>query len=228
MRLMLLISLCCGLAWSGCVKADFELSYDSFYRKMTKLQQAQYSDITLGFALLQSDSGQSCRYDSLQLISDIHQIPVSLAGNGEMNLPYDEALKDSKAKLILRQPPGSAPCELQFRLRSRLPLPSTLTLAMLQHYRNQFEVLLDDMAGLSRYWLPDVSGVIVQFAATANNNNASNGFFTEAQSALTEQQQQVTQCVQQHCRINLMQYTADNGSWTFSQRPVYLVPYIAR
>lgn len=205
------LSLIAMLACS--VHADTLISYDDLYNKMTKLQQPEYSDITLAFVLSSKQSDQACRYVDFSLKSDIHHIPLTLSARGEISLPYDEALKDSKALLVLQQVDNQQPCQLTLLLRSRMRLPSTLTQKQLTHYRGQFESLLHDFAGISKRWMPQISGVTLQF-----DNNNPHPDLTPAQQALTE-------CSAMRCTLNLTNYKADDAEqWRFSQRPLYLMP----
>lgn len=195
--------------------ADLQMNYNGFYGWMKKLQQAEYSDITLTFALLGERSGQPCRFYSLKLQSDQHDISLDTAGNGEISLPYDEALKNSNAVLSVQQADNAEPCQVQFRLRSRMRLATTLDHTTLTHYQRQFDTLLDDMAGLGKYWLPEVSGVIVQLAdasVTADLNPAAKS---------------LTQCTDDRCEIRLDNAAAEHAQWQFSQRPLYLLPLIS-
>ncbi|MBZ9610952.1 DUF2987 domain-containing protein [Rheinheimera maricola] len=196
------------------VSADLVLNYNGFYGRMKKLQQPQYSDITLAFALTEQQSGLPCQFYQLKLVSDRHDLSLEMAGNGEISLPYDEALKDSNAVLQVLQADNSASCQVQFRLRSRMRLPTELTLSQLQHYRSQFDVLLDDMSGMSKYWLPDVIGVIVEFA-----DDVTMPPLSSATAA-------VTSCQGKRCVIRLDTVLTEDSRWLFQQRPIYLLPLI--
>lgn len=208
MRYLLILSaLLASPVW-----ADLQLNYSGFYGRMKKLQQPQYSDITLAFALTGVHSGKACRFYSLKLLSDQHDMTVDIAGNGELSLPYDEALKDSNAVLVLRQADNAEACQVEMRLRSRMRLSSSLDLATLQHYRQQFDLLLDDMAGISKYWLPEVSGVIAEF-------NADN-VVADIEEAATNS----TRCNARRCYIELNDALPVNSRWSFSERPAYLLP----
>ena len=195
--------------------ADLLLSYNGFYNRMKKLQQPEYSDITLAFALTGERSGQACKYYSLGLKSDLHDIVLDIAGNGEISLPYDEALKNSNAVLSVLQADNAEPCQIQFRLRSRMRLAATLDHTTLTHYQRQFDTLLDDMAGLGKYWLPEVNGVIVQLpdaSVTADMDAAAKS---------------LTQCKDDRCEIRLDDTAVEQAQWQFSQRPLYLLPLIS-
>jgi len=202
------------LMLSAPASADLLLNYNGFYNRMKKLQQPEYSDITLAFALTGERSGQPCKYYSLGLKSDLHDIALDIAGNGEISLPYDEALKDSNAVLEVLQADNAEPCQVQFRVRSRMRLANELTLSQLQHYRSQFELLLDDMAGLSKYWLPDVSGVIIEFADDV--------VIPQLDDAIAA----ATRCQARRCFIDLSGGLPSDSRWQFSQRPSYLLPLI--
>jgi hypothetical protein len=202
------------LLLSAPASADLLLSYAGFYNRMKKLQQPEYSDITLAFALTEVNSKQACKFYSLKLISDQHNITVDVAGNGEVNLPFDEALKNSNATLEILQADNVAPCQIEFRLRSRMRLAPDITLQVLQHYRRQFELLLDDMAGISKYWLPKVKGVIVQFPTPVTT------------PAMSETVAAATLCAANRCLINLSDTLPEQAAWLFSQRPDYLLPLL--
>lgn len=194
--------------------ADTIFSYDGFFNRMKKVQKAGYHDITLTFALLRQGNAElPCQLIQLYLISDIHHQAVSIADNGELNLPYDETLKDSKAKLVIEQADNVLPCELQFRIRSRMPLTATLSLSELQHYQQQFKALMKDLSGISYRWLPPVTGISAKFAAEAE---------------LLQGNTEVISCQQQDCTLYLdkLAVAGENMNWVFRQAPLYLYPYI--
>lgn len=210
MRIVLLTA----LLGAAPVSADLMMNYNGFYGRMKKLQEPQYSDITLAFALTTMQGGKACKPYSIKLVSAEHDLPVDIAGNGELSLPYDEALKNSNAVLSVLQADNAEPCQVQFRLRSRMRLAKTLDTTTLRHYRSQFDLLLDDMAGLGKYWLPDVKGVIAEFADDVD------------MPTLTQSQRALTTCQQNRCQIILDDSLTEQDSWTFSQRPLYLLPLI--
>uniref|UniRef100_A0A486XTM7 DUF2987 domain-containing protein n=1 Tax=Rheinheimera sp. BAL341 TaxID=1708203 RepID=A0A486XTM7_9GAMM len=203
-----------ALLVSAPVSADLVLNYNGFYGRMKKLQQPEYSDITLAFALTGETSGKPCQFYSIKLLSDQHDIVLDMAGNGEISLPYDEALKNSNAILQVLQADNVEACQVQFRLRSRMRLPTELSLSQLSHYRSQFDLLLDDMAGLGKYWLPEVNGLIVEFADTV------------APPTMTQENAEVTQCSANRCYIRLDTALPQDSKWLFQQRPSYVLPLI--
>lgn len=207
MRYLFLLMFCAAPA-----TADVLLNYNGFYARMKKLQQPEYSDVTVAFALLGERSGLACEFYSVKLISQQHNIVLDVLQNGEINLPYDETLKNSNAMLEVLQADNAEACQLQFRIRSRLRLAPELDLDTLLHFRQQFELLLDDMAGVSQYWLPDVVGVIAEFPEDV----------TQAQ--LHGAAGAVTNCIAQRCQIQLNEPLANDTRWSFSQRPRYLLP----
>lgn len=211
MRFLLLLALLIAAP----VSADLLLNYNGFYSRMKKLQQPEYSDITLAFALTGERTGNTCQFYRIKLVSDRHNLTLDTAANGEISLPYDEALKNSNAVLQVLQADNVEPCQVQFRLRSRMRLPAQLSLSQLTHYRSQFDRLLDDMAGLGKYWLPPLSGVIVEFAEDV------------VMPDLTPAQQAVTQCSARRCTIVLDEKLPADSQWPFNQRPAYLLPFIS-
>ena len=196
------------------VSADLQLNYSGFYGRMKKLQQPEYSDITLAFALIEQQSGQRCRYTDIRLQSQEHDMRIDMAANDELSLPYDESIKNSNAILHVMQADNMPACQIQFRIRSRMRLPLELSLEQLQHYQQQFDLLLDDMAGLGKYWLPDVTGVILQFANDAVVADYSAGAAKN------------THCQQARCNIELHNLTDEPYQWRFDQRPLYILPLI--
>jgi hypothetical protein len=200
-------------------QATLMISYDSLYRKMQTLQKPEYSDLTLAFLLTNTQRDAECRYIDLRLTSDIHDITLFLFANGEISLPFDEALKDSKARLILQQADNQASCELTLRLRTRMPLTASLTQQQLFHYQQQFSLVLTDLAGsVSKRWLPEVEGLIMVFT----NQNVDLKLLTPAQQA-------VTSCQKGRCEIRLADYNNTlDVAWSFLQKPLYLLPLMAQ
>ncbi|CAM3807025.1 DUF2987 domain-containing protein [Rheinheimera salexigens] len=207
------------LLFSVPAQATLMISYDSLYKKMKTLQKPEYSDLTLAFLLSNTQRNADCHYIDLRLTSDIHNMPLYLSANGEISLPFDEALKDSKARLILQQADNQARCELTLRLRSRMPLNATVKQQQLVHYQQQFSLVLADLAGsVSKRWLPEVQGVIIVFA---NNVTRLNSLSTD--------QQAVTKCQEQRCEIRLVDYnSALDLPWLLGEKPLYLLPLMAQ
>ena len=199
------------------VQADTVVNYDGFYARMKKSEKAEYSDITLAFLLQKAGSTERCIIDSAAITTDISSEPLTLAANGELLLPYNELLNSRKALIQLKQQSDAVPCDLNFRLRSRLPLDKTLTLAQLHKTQQQFDSLLKDLAGLGKYFLPDMIGVTALFN----------------QEALIEQVPHVlldrVQCEGKQCHIDLTGLDANTVTEiSFKQAPEYLVPLLQR
>ena len=211
MRLFVVLAL---LIFSIPASADLVLNYNGFYNRIKKLQQPEYSDLTMAFALVQVKSSQPCKFYSLKLVSQEHDINLQMLGD-EINLPYDEALKHANAMLQVLQADNAAPCQLEMRLRSRMRLPAKLSFKKVAHYRNQFDVLLDDMAGVSKYWLPEVTGVIAEFSLAPKLENADANVIA------------ATTCEGTRCLIRLASLTED-ATWPFNQRPRFLLPLMEK
>lgn len=213
---------CLGLLLAGPVAADTVFSYDGFYSRMKKAYKADYNDITMAFVLRKQGTADACDVIRVYLKSDIHFQDVSMAEGGEINLPYDEALKDSKANLIIEQADNVSACDLQFRIRSRMPLTANISVAQLKHYQQQFASLMSDLAGMGRYWMPAVSGVGLEFRQT------------QTMPVLSEQVlHEITDCEQQRCvialdKLKLSQEQWAEAHWQFEQAPTFVVPYIER
>jgi hypothetical protein len=198
-------------------QADTVFNYDGFYARMKKSEKPEYSDITLAFLLQTAGSAERCQIDSAAITTDISEEPLTLAANGELILPYNELLNSRKALIRLKQPPGAVPCDLNFRLRSRLPLDKTLDLAQMHKTQLQFDRLLNDLAGLGKYFLPDMIGVTALFSTDALVENVSPALLSRVK------------CEGKQCHIDLTGLdTQAAASISFKQAPDYLVPLLQR
>ena len=199
------------------VHADTVFNYDGFYARLKKSEKAEYSDITLAFLLQQAGSSARCQIESAAMTTDISSEPLTYAANGELILPYNELLNSRKALILLKQKPDAVACDLNFRLRSRLPLDSKLELAQLHKTHQQFQSLLQDLAGLGKYFLPPMTGVSVLFTEEATVQEVSSELATRVQ------------CSKLQCHIDLTGIdTTKAASVTFSKTPEYLVPLLQR
>lgn len=197
--------------------ADTVFNYDGFYARMKKSEKAEYSDITLTFLLQKTGSPERCVIDSAAITTDISAEPLTLAANGELILPYDELMNNRKALILLKQQPDAVACDLNFRLRSRMPLDNSIPLAQLQKTHQQFQGLLADLAGLGKYFLPEMTGVSVLFDAEASVRDVSPLL------------QSRVKCEGKQCHINLTGLDAtQTASISFQQTPQYLVPLLQR
>lgn len=186
-------------------------TYDGFYARLKKSEQAQYSHVTLTFLLRQQNSERVCVIDKALLTTDLVSQPLTLAANGELLLPYDEEMNDNKAKIRLQQQEDAVPCDLNFRLRNKLPLNRQLNMADVMKIHQQFDQLMDEMAGIAKYMLPEIQGVTVLFSQPA-----------QLQSPVD-----YVQCQDLQCTIDLNKAPAD-GVLTFTATPDYIVPWIPR
>ncbi|TXH93138.1 MAG: DUF2987 domain-containing protein [Rheinheimera sp.] len=197
--------------------ADTVFNYDGFYARMKKSEKPEYSEITLAFLLQKSGSTERCQIDSAAITTDISAEPLTLAVNGELILPYNELLNSRKALIQLKQQPDAVPCDLNFRLRSRLPLDKTIALAQLHKTQQQFDGLLKDLAGLGKYFLPDMVGVTALFSTEA--------LVEDVPAVLLNR----VKCEGKQCHIDLSGLDASaTGGIRFSQTPDYLVPLLQR
>lgn len=197
--------------------ADTVFNYDGFYSRMKKSEKAEYSDITLSFLLQKAGSTERCVIDSAAITTDISSEPLTFATNGELILPYDELLNNRKALILLKQQPDAVACDLNFRLRSRMPLEQRITLAQLHKTHQQFQGLLADLAGLGKYFLPEMTGVTVLFAGDA---------VVQDVSPLLQSR---VKCEGKQCHINLIGLdSAQTATIYFNLTPEYLVPLLQR
>lgn len=219
MRLLSLCSLLiCGLPLTSFANTQF--NYDGFYARMKKSEKAEYSDITLAFLLQKQGTTEACQIDQALITTDISREPLTLAANGELILPYSELLNNRKALIVIEQPVGAAPCDLNFRLRSKMPIDSQINWVQLSNMHQQFQALLRDLAGLGKYFLPTMHGLTLHFDKDV--------VLQDAPAAL----QSRVQCQAKVCHVQMLpEFTAEpstTASLTFTAAPLYLVPLLSR
>lgn len=185
--------------------------YDGFYARLKKSEQATYSHVTLAFLLRQQQSDKVCDLKRASITTDLLNKPLILAANGELLLPYDQELNDNKAKIRLEQADDAITCDLNFRLRNKLPLTATIQLADVHKMHRQFKLLMDDMAGVAKYFLPTMPGVMLQFA----------------QPVATTSLPDYVHCDGRNCLLDL-EKTPATGELVFPVAPDYIVPWIQR
>lgn len=207
-----------GLALSLPLFADTQFNYDGFYARLKKSEKAEYSAITLAFLLQRQGTLQPCELTSARITTDISDEPLTLAANGELILPYSELLNNRKALIVLHQPNNAEPCDLNFRLRSRMPLDAKIKLVELRQMHQQFDALLKELAGIGKYFLPAMTGVSLQFNKEA--------LLLSAGAEITNK----VQCVSTHCTLDLTD-TKDVAGDTlleFNQAPQLVTPLLPR
>lgn len=190
-------------------------NYDGFYARLKKSEQAKYANVTLAFFLQQSGSKQPCQAERALMTTDISSEPLTIASNGELVLPYSELLNSRKALVRIVQPAGAAACDLNFRLRSRLPLDAQIELPQLLALRQQLSDLLADLAGLGRYFLPEMTGVTLVFAEPAQP--------VSVPALLADR----LACTDTQCHLHLQGLSAQqSASLVFAKAPLHLVPLL--
>lgn len=199
---------------SGSAVADTVFNYDGFYARMKKSEKVEFSDITLAFILQKAGTNEPCSVENAVITTDISEAPLTIANNGELILPYDELLNSRKALILLKQSSEAQACDLNFKLRSKMPVPQQASVAQLRKLKSQFDQLLDSLAGLGKYWLPDVTGLTVHFASEV-----------VAQSSDAAVHQQLL-CEQNRCRIQLPSSLDDNATVLFSKVPDHATPLL--
>lgn len=202
------------VAFSASAVADTVFNYDGFYARMKKSEKVEFSDITLAFVLQKAGTSEACSVDKALITTDISEAPLTIAGNGELMLPFDLMLNAQKALIVLKQPEGADACDLNFKLRSKMPVPQQATVAELRKLQTQFDALLDSLAGWGKYWLPEVSGLTVHFASEVVAQSSD--------AALSQQ----LQCEQNRCRIFLPASLSDKATIQFSKVPDHATPLL--
>lgn len=200
------------------VHADTVFNYDGFFARMKKSEQPQFSEVTLTFVLQKQATTEPCVIKQAKITTDISEASLTVASNGELILPYDKLFNDRKALIRLVQAPDAVACDLNFRLRNKMPLAQTIRLKQLRTTHQQFDALLKDLAGMGKYFLPAMTGVTMQFADTEPVLQSSHAV------------QQAWNCQGTSCHLDLsaLQNEADEVELRFNQVPEYLFPYIPR
>lgn len=201
--------------WLGAAEAKQTVfGYDGFYSRLKKSEDVKYSHVTLTFLLQQQQSQQRCQLESAAITTDLTSTPLTLAANGELLLPYDQLLNDNKAKIVLQQPETARVCDLNFRLRNRLPVAKVLSYAELHRLHDQFSQLLNELSGLGKYFLPQMTGVTLLFKQ-------------EAVLISQPPMPQAVMCEQHRCQIDMTILPKD-AQLEFADAPEYVVPWLAR
>lgn len=200
------------------VYADTVFNYDGFFARMKKSEQPQYSEVTLTFVLQKQATIEPCQIELAKITTDISEAPLTLATNGELILPYEKVFNDRKAMIRLVQKVGATPCDLNFRLRNKMPLGQSIQLKQLRTTHQQFDALLKDLAGMGKYFLPAMTGVTFQFTNSEPRLESSNAV------------QQAWHCKGNVCHLDLtaVKNESDAVELKFNQTPDYLFPYIPR
>lgn len=191
--------LCLGLASvlalsSLSASANTQFNYDGIYGRLKKSEKAEFSHVTLAFSLQNSHDGSACQVDAVRIVTDITDEPMGMAGNGELNMPFSELLNNRKALIKIIQPANAAPCDLSMKIRSKIALESRLSMMQIMQLQRQFDGLLDSLAGLGKYFLPEVKGITLHFASEAQ--------LIEAPAAI----ERLVSCQGTRCEIDLRQY----------------------
>jgi len=105
---------------------------------------------------------------------------------------------------------------LNFRLRSKLPLDAAIEWPQLIKMHQQFDGLLKDLAGLGKYFLPQMTGVTLQFEREV-----------VLESAPAELASRV-QCKMMQCQVLLTDAAELKGSLRFNQAPHTVLPLLPR
>lgn len=198
------------------VLADTQFNYDGFYSRLKKSEKVEYSDITLAFMLQQQASNLPCDITGARITTDITDEALTVASNGELVLPYSELLNNRKALIKLQQPANAKACDLNFRLRSKLPLDATIEWPQLVKMHQQFDGLLKDLAGLGKYFLPVMTGVTLQFEREV-----------VLESAPAELAARI-QCEKLQCQVALLDAGELTGKVVFNQAPHTVLPLLPR
>ena len=200
------------------VHAETVFNYDGFYARMKKSEKPEYSQVTLTFILQQRGKAERCEVERAEITTDISKDALTVASNGELILPYDEVYNQRKALIRIYQKPNAAPCDLNFRLRNKMPLGNELSLGQLRTLHQQFDALLKDLAGMGKYFLPTMSGVTVQFDVE------------KPALSSTATVEGAVHCSQQQCQLDLSQLheVSNDVKLRFLQTPTYISPFISR
>ncbi len=215
---MRLLSGLLALVLSAPILANTQFNYDGFYARLKKSEKAEYSAITLAFMLQRQGTQLPCELTGARITTDISDEPLTVAANGELILPYSELLNNRKALIVLQQQPNAVPCDLNFRLRSRMPLDATIKLSQLRQMHQQFDALLKELAGLGKYFLPEMTGLSLHFDKEA--------VLLSSGSELAAK----VQCTSTQCTLDLTDTAQLPGDMLleFNQAPQLALPLLPR
>jgi|GEM_PF-1004500 hypothetical protein len=181
---------------STCALAHTQFNYDGIYARLKKSEKADFSHVTLAFSLRNSADGSACQVDAVRIVTDITDEPMGMAANGELTMPFSELLNNRKALIKIIQPANAAPCDLSMNIRSKIALESRLSMMQIMQLQRQFDGLLDSLAGLGKYFLPEVKGITLHFANEAQ--------LMEAPAAI----ERLVSCQGTRCEIDLRHYAS--------------------
>lgn len=198
--------------------ANTQFNYDGFYARLKKSEKAEFSHITLAFMLQKQQTSEPCDITGARITTDISSEPLTVAANGELILPFSELLNNRKALIALDQPKDAVPCDLNFRLRSKMALNATVELSELLKMHQQFDALLKELAGMGKYFLPAMTGVTLHFPAEV--------VLEDAAAPLARR----VDCQQKQCQLDLTQSAGLDGKMTlqFNQAPEFVLPLLKK
>jgi hypothetical protein len=144
---------------------SLNLTYDSFYRHMTKIDQEDMDKLTMGFGFTQQTSAQICQLEEVIVDTPKLDIPIAIDMLQRFELPQERALKQAKAQVNIQfNTENVADCFISIQLRVKSQYYRKQLLADdLNIYLSQFDDFFSSAGSFFSFLLPKPTGLVIQF-----------------------------------------------------------------
>ncbi len=143
---------------------ELVLNYDDFYNRIKRSKKSDYDNTKLGVFLKNAKTGQNCQIMKANVKLDEQVISVMVAADDELVLPYEQKLRDGKAKLLVSVA-DQATCDLSFQIMAKIIEVNGYKTQEILKQIVEFDRFLGDRAGyFGRLNLPKTIGIQLIFA----------------------------------------------------------------
>ncbi len=206
-KALLLSSLVLPTAFPVVNAQELVLNYDGFFNRIKKSKKADYENTKLGIFLKNAQTGRNCQINDASIRLDNTITPVTVGADYELMLPYEQKLRDDKAKLFISVE-DQASCDLSFQIMTADNEVNAYQTQDILKQIEEFDLFLGDMAGyFGRMKLPVTIGIQLIFDKDTPVYTSSGEFFKQgtqvsiSQDEIIEQQIRGIQFERQPLRV---------------------------
>jgi hypothetical protein len=191
------------------------MEYKPFYQRLKVLFKGDYPDSDIAFRLIDSsDKKLNCKLTSGKIFSNNYELPLVYTSRSRLLIPFERKLYDDKALLEIVT---EGECELSISLQLKRPKLNYRS-DDIQTQLTQLYQFMGDLAGMSKFMLPELKGATVTFADA------------EGKLALLDEQREVNQQLAADNDGKLQISIAEIGTVTelrFNQQPQVISLWLA-
>lgn len=164
-----------GLFATGSVYAqdaaaqNIEMRYSTLYGKLKQNVKEGHDDVRVALYLTNQANGEVCKIQKGSMRKDEHYEELVIPSSNELAVPVDKNLRSANPDVTFVIDDGIT-CDVSMQVIANKTYDNAISQAELANLVPQMNNMMGDLGGMfSKWFMPEVKGVVVHFAAPSSN-----------------------------------------------------------